>query len=103
MPVEETKEAARIAVEASGGFSSIWGWSMGVIGTGIMAVFGHITGRIKKLEENTIKKEHFKAHEKEESEKFDTLFDKHDKTFEKVSSIQSSVARIEGQLLRKDK
>lgn len=100
MPVEQAKDAAKLVVEASGVFGEIWKWLIGVLGAGLVGLWGHITGRVAALEKNQVTEARLQKHENIEDEKFNVLFDKNERLIEKVSEIQSSVARIEGKLDR---
>lgn len=99
MPAETAKEAAKAAIEVSG--SGMWQWfagSLSVVGAGIAGVWGHVTGRIKTLEEIAVSKKQLEDHTREENEKFAALFDKHDDLMREVTVVGKAVARIEGKL-----
>lgn len=98
MPIEQAKEAAKMVVETSGIFSAIWQWIVGGIGAGLIGLWGHITGRVKKLEETHVTSEQLRDHIDSEDLKFNALFEKADKMGDKLSNIAESVARIEGKL-----
>ena len=98
MPLKEAEEAAKVVVEASGSAHSILQWILGGIATGATALVAHVSGRLKHLEKNRVTSERFEEHVKDEDDKLATLFSKHDRLLDKVSSIQASVARIEGKL-----
>mgnify|MGYP001375860306 CR=1 FL=1 len=105
MAPETIKEVAKIAVETSGEFTSIWRWAVGTAGAGLGYLWLHITGRITKVEDKMVGKEAFEKHVKDEDIKFELLFEKHekmdakhDRILEKISVIGESVARIEGSL-----
>ena len=97
-PVEQAKEVMKVAVETSGAFSSIWHYIIGGLATGVAGMWGHLTGRIGKLEDRIVGKEAFDKHVIDENSRFDVLFDKHDKLLDQVTTIGRSVARIEGKL-----
>ena len=95
MPVDGAKEVAKVVVESSPGLLQ---WAVGGLGAGLAVIWGHITGRIKKMEETAVSAAALKEHIDEENEKFRELFTKHDGIIEKVSEISNAVARIEGAL-----
>ncbi len=100
MPVDTAKEAAKIVLDTSSGLGGLWQSLIGALGVGIAGLWGHVTGRLKKIEDNQVTAAALKEHIDDENEKFRTLFTKHDGISEKVADIAASVARIEGKLDR---
>ena len=98
MPQEAVKEAAKVIVETSGSFSEVWAWATGGLGAVGAALWGHVTGRLKKIEGQMVTAAYLKEHVDDENKKFEALFTKHDAMINKVGSIAESVARIEGKL-----
>ena len=95
MPVEQAKEAAKLVVETSGSLSGMWQWIIGSFGGG--GILGAI-GYMVRFERRMVSKTEFEKHTNAQEATFTTLFEKHDTVLDKVSSIQASVARIEGKL-----
>ena len=112
MPLEESREAAKLVVETSGIFSSFWHWVIAAIGTmlsgigvALVALWGHLTGRIAALEKSHVTDLRLKEHIVDENARFDVLFDKHDRMMlkydhlmDELSRVAQAVARIEGKL-----
>ena len=97
---DQTKEVAKVVVETSGSLGAFWQWLIGGIGTCVIGVWGHVTGRIKKLEDTVVTAKVLKDHIDDENDKFSELFAKHERTMEKLSVIGEAVARIEGKINR---
>ena len=91
MPIETTKDVAKVVTENVSAWSSIWQWTIGGIGTGLVGMWGHVTGRLKKLEETLVTAQQMKEHTEQEDKKFEDLF-------HEVREIGKAVARIEGKL-----
>ena len=100
MPVEQAKEAAKVLVETSGSLSGVWSWIITALGGSVVGLWGHVTGRIKKLEDTIATSTMLKDHIEDENEKFNAIFEKMDHSADKISTIAASVARIEGVLSR---
>lgn len=98
MPIDTAKDAAKVVVETSGSFSGFWQWLVSITGAGVLGIWGHITGRIKKLEDTLVTAQAFDKHIMDEELKFKELMSKHDILLGKISEIGHSVARIEGRL-----
>lgn len=98
MPIDQAKEAAKLAVETSGVWSNIWQWLLGGVCASGVAVWSHLTGRIRVLEERAVTSEKLSEHIADEQQKFEALFNRHDHLIDTVSEIRESVARIEGRL-----
>ena len=97
MPLEPLKEV----VQTPGFFGAVIDvlkWFFGIIGAGVVVMWGGLTGRIKKLEETSASTQILRDHIEDENRKFDALFDNHKDQSEKISKIAESVARIEGVL-----
>ena len=97
---DSAKEVVKVAVETSGSLSTFWQWLIGGIGTCVVGVWGHVTGRIKKLEDTVVTAKVLKDHIDDENDKFVELFRKHEMAMEKLSVIGQAVARIEGKINR---
>ena len=98
MPVDTGKEVVKVAVEASGSLAEWWRWVIGGCGAGVVALWGHITGRVKVLEDTAITGKALKEHIDYENEKFRVLFEQSTGNAEILTQVRESVARIEGRL-----
>ena len=92
------KEVAHLAVETSGHFGSIWQWIVGMTGAGLVGLWGHLTGRIKRLEDTVSTAKMLQDHIEDENKKFDALFANNHDIHAEVTTIGKAVARIEGML-----
>ena len=98
----DEKEAAKLVVETSGSFTEIWRWIMGATGAGLLGLWGHITSRVKKLEDSSSTLVSIRAelsnHIEDETIKFTDLLSKHDSLSRDMPVVRETVARIAGKL-----
>lgn len=73
-------------------------WVVGGIVGGILLVWGHITGRLKALENTIVTHRILEQHIDNEQKQFDVLFNHQRETSKAIAEIGKSVARIEGKL-----
>lgn len=98
---ETVKEVAKVAAEvaqtqAGGALAEWWRWVIGGVGTGLFALWGHITGRVKHLEDTVSTQQMLREHTETEEKKFDALFALARDNAEVLTRVRESVARIEG-------
>jgi hypothetical protein len=79
-----------------------WGewarWATGGVVAGVVLVWGHLTGRIKALENTIVTHRTLEQHIDSEEKQFDVLFNHQRETSKAIAEIGKSVARIEGKL-----
>ena len=73
-------------------------WAVGGVVGGAVLVWGHLTGRIKALENTIVTHRILEQHIYNEEKQFDVLFTHQRETSKAIAEIGKSVVRIEGKL-----